>query len=378
MSYFFFAIYLLYAAAVFALYRAWRAIPLIDKANNQKVALPKVSVVIAVRNELAHLPALLSDLARQQYADFEVIIINDDSDDGSAELLERYQKEATFPLYLLHLTAEERGLAPKKMALQKGIRTAQGELILTTDGDCRLGVNWIKTMASAYAHAPDSLLICGAVAYRNPDKTVFGDLQAIEFASLIGVGGATIQMRNPLMCNAANLGFTPTFFEAVEAYGGSLHIASGDDQSLLAKAKAIDARRIIFVKNSEAVVCTYPEKHWSGFYAQRKRWASKWSEGGLGWESFAAILVFLFHILHLLAIFGIILGFYESLPLFFAQILIKSCFEFIFLNQVLKITNKSLHLGKFVLLQIVYSFYVLFFALAAQSKTYIWKARLLR
>jgi glycosyltransferase involved in cell wall biosynthesis len=101
-----------------------------------------ISVLVAARNEALNLPYLLRDLAKQRYpkALLEVIIINDHSTDDTVFQIENLREELDFPVHIIHL--EEFELRGKKNAIKIGVRQAQGELIVCTDADCRVGEFW--------------------------------------------------------------------------------------------------------------------------------------------------------------------------------------------------------------------------------------------
>ncbi|MBC7892980.1 MAG: glycosyltransferase, partial [Sphingobacteriaceae bacterium] len=108
-----------------------------------------LSVIIPARNEADNLPALLADLATQTYPNFEVIVADDSSSDGTAELAEGF--DAPFRLRVLRLR-DELTSSPKKRAICQALHLANGPLIVTTDGDCRVGPDWLRSLAQFHEH----------------------------------------------------------------------------------------------------------------------------------------------------------------------------------------------------------------------------------
>src|SRR5690606_7520040 len=92
-------------------------------------------------------------------------------------------------------------------------------IILTTDGDCRVGCDWLKAHAEIFAMQRPKL-VSGPVTFYE-GKTWFEQLQTIEFSSLVGTGAASIQAGKPNMCNGANLAFTKAAFQEVKGYEGN-------------------------------------------------------------------------------------------------------------------------------------------------------------
>lgn len=108
-----------------------------------------VSVIICAKNELENLKRFLPVILEQDYPAFEVIVVNDNSTDGSQQWLNDFAKQYA-RLRVIENTSSEKKLPGKRGALKKGIETARFELILLTDADCRPASNqWIKLMSGA-------------------------------------------------------------------------------------------------------------------------------------------------------------------------------------------------------------------------------------
>lgn len=334
---------------------------------------PRISVIIPVRNEAENLPRLLGDLARQRYTQFEVIVADDSSTDETVAVVRGLMNELPYTLHLLPLSDERTG-APKKRAIAQSIRVATGELILTTDGDCRVGPDWVRSFARFYAeHHPK--MITGPVTFTNTPG-LFAHLQTVEFASLIGSGAATLALGVPTMCNGANLCYEKRVFEEVGGFAGIDHVASGDDELLMHKIARRYPGGVRFLKDPAAIVETAPHGSWRAFYNQRKRWASKWRAYDSWQPSALAVFVFLSNMAPVLAVWGGILG-WIGWPWVLMIIALKTGPEFLFLRTVLCFSQKEWAIRWIPLTQLVYPFYVLFFGLAAQKKGFTWKGRTL-
>ncbi len=115
----------------------------------KKVVDPALSVVICARNEGHNLLNYLPLIMKQEYGEFEVIVVDDQSADNTAEVLDSFVH--TYPnLRVITIgTAEDKDLAGKKYALKKGIAEAKYGLIMVTDADCYPATDkWLQKMSA--------------------------------------------------------------------------------------------------------------------------------------------------------------------------------------------------------------------------------------
>ncbi|MBX0333028.1 glycosyltransferase [Pontibacter sp. HSC-14F20] len=336
----------------------------------------RLTVIIPVRNEAAHISALLQDLEKQSYPAelFEVLVVDDHSDDGTEQLVQDFIPDTHLRLRLIRL-ADHTTSTGKKAAIKQGIAEAGGELLVFTDGDCRVQPNWLIHFAYTY-ETQRPVFISGPVSFHQT-HTLLERMQLVEFASLIGVGGASIGLRQPNMCNGANLAYTRAVFEEVGGFAGNEGIASGDDEFLLHKASQQYPERIAFLKHPGAIVYTEARKTLRSFIAQRVRWASKWRSYQSLSVKLVALSVFAVNLLLFLAIPAVLLGrlsFWTLLAAYAAKFLI----DFLFLKRVLTFMRQQNYLIFMLPLQLVYIPYVLYTAISGLSGRYTWKGRTIR
>lgn len=368
-------LFLMLVSGLYALFTAvlgltWRSMRPFRSAGGALTG-PAITVVIPVRNESGNIETLLNDLSGQSYTHFEVIVADDSSTDDTLSILQQYARSAPFSLRPLPLP-NERTASPKKRAITQSIALATGDLIVTTDGDCRVGPEWLATIASFYEQT-GAKLISGPVTF-TAGQTVFDALQTVEFASLIGSGACTMALGVPTMCNGANLCYEKRVFTEVGGFAGVDHLASGDDELLMHKIAATYPAGVHFLKSPAAIVQTDAHQSWRGFYNQRKRWASKWRAYESYLPSILAVFVFLSNAAPVVAVGGWLLGFLNGNDAL-AVIGLKLLPEFLFLRQILVFLQKKSSVWVIPLTQLVYPLYVLFFGLAAQGKGYSWKGR---
>src|SRR5690606_38334852 len=215
---------------------------------------------------------------------------------------------------------------------KQGIAEADGELLAFTDGDCRVQPDWLLHFAYTF-QSQQAIFISGPVCFHHT-HTMLERMQLVEFASLIGVGGASIGLRQPNMCNGANLAYTRAVFEEVGGFAGNEGIASGDDGFLLHKVNQLYPDRIAFLKHPGAIVYTEARKTVRSFIAQRVRWASKWRSYQSLSVKLVALCVFPVNLFLFLAIPAVLLHWTSPL-VFLAAYAAKFLIDFLFLNRVL-------------------------------------------
>ncbi|MEM6299052.1 MAG: glycosyltransferase [Bacteroidota bacterium] len=371
MTLFFFSMLILYASVMLWLVVAWEQIPASEALDQGGET--QFSILVPVRNESENILRLLSALRDQKYpkAAYEILIINDQSEDDTVSKVVTFQEEnPSLKLRLLHLLPESGRIAHKKAALTLGVQEAKFPVILTTDGDCWMGESWLASF-SAFYQAKKSKLISASVKVSG-GTSLFPVLQTIEFSTLIGTGAILLSRGLPAMANGANLCFEKEAFQSVRGYSGNTHIPSGDDEFLVRKVLKAFPTEVHFLKSKAAVVATNPQSSLASFFHQRLRWASKWN-AHRDWQTpVLAFLVWLFHLLHLTAwgIFAVTLDFW-----LFAVLITKVFTEFLLIRRWLSFLGEKKSIRFIPVTQIAYSFYVVFFGIAAQRKKYRWKGR---
>jgi cellulose synthase/poly-beta-1,6-N-acetylglucosamine synthase-like glycosyltransferase len=305
-----------------------------------------ISVIIPARNEAINLPAILADLSAQNYPNhlLEVIVIDDHSEDDTFDIAKNFSP--SFSFYAYKLDDSDPKSAYKKRTIEFGVQHAHGKLIVTTDADCRLQKNWLRSIASFY-ESENYRLIAAPVCFQN-DQTLFEKFQALDFCGMQLITGASLQMQLYNMANGANLAYERQAFIEVGGYSGIDEKASGDDMLLVYKIAKKFEGNVGFLKNKGAVVYTNPCKTLNEFLQQRFRWTSK--SGSYQDKKITCILglVYLFVVsiwINFFAIFiQVILSGHVSpntICVFIFQLLIKSAVDYLLLNSAATFFNRK-------------------------------------
>ncbi|CAN1545881.1 COG1215 Glycosyltransferases, probably involved in cell wall biogenesis [Flavobacteriaceae bacterium] len=344
------------------------------KPFKSDVINPKTSfsIVIPFRNEEQNLPDLLDSISKLLYPKslFEIIFINDASNDNSENVLTKWRLEnglfQTTVIDSIRLTK-----SPKKDAISRAIPIVINDWIITTDADCMVNENWLLTLDNYIQNNKVSMLI-GAVSY----TCKFSFLHQFQQMDLTSLQGATIGsfgINKPFMCNGANFAYTKKLFLDLNGFKGNENIASGDDVFLLQKAIKSNSNDVHYLKSSSNIVFTKPLNNWIQLFLQRVRWASKTTSYESDYGEILAMAVF-FGNLSLVAMF-----FFSVLELanwthFSVLFCIKFTIDFILLFK----TNYFLNKGKFlfpIISSFIYPFFSTTVALYSLMGTYKWKGR---
>lgn len=271
------------------------------KKNTNHAIKPfyNVSVLIPFRNEEDHLVKLIQSMALINYPEehFEIIFINDGSNDNSCNIAEAFAKRSSFSVRLIH--SEEEG---KKAAITLGVNQAKGDIIICTDADCTVQPAWISEMICKFED-PNLKMVLGpvSIAGKNNFWNIF---QKIEFTSLIISSAGAVAIGQPVMANGANLAYRKNDFIKVDGYLGNEKISSGDDVFLMMKfSKFFGKSSITFLKSKNAVVNTNPQLTLNGFLKQRIRWASKSALYGTSFSNITAFSVLTMNLLLFIFLF---------------------------------------------------------------------------
>ena len=138
---------LIFIFDVIAFYR----LPWMAKSPAYLKTSPLVSILVAARNEATAIEQTLSALLRLDYPNFKVILIDDQSSDGTGEIAARIAAKDS-RLLVISGTDPPADWIGKSWALHQGVKNAPGEWLLFTDADC---IHHPSSLRTAIAFALD-------------------------------------------------------------------------------------------------------------------------------------------------------------------------------------------------------------------------------
>ena len=359
------ALYLIYILAfTFGLYNLKEKFFTFNNKNNVKA-----SVLIAARNEEKNIGNLLKSLYNQTFSKelFEVIIIDDHSEDETISIVENFLKEHK-DINLKFFKAEKEG---KKHAISQALHLAENELILVTDADCFLKETWIESIVNFYKEENCKMIL--APVLLSPAETFFEKIQVLEHLSLIGSTAGSAAIGFPVMCNGANMAYERLVALEGEKQRKDFNIPSGDDMFLMEYfIKNYGAENVKFLLSKTAIVKTNTCKNISEFFRQRRRWVSK-TKSYTSWKILSTAFVVLFFNLSIISLLVSALFSPTLLIPYFLLTFLKFLIDYPLLRNITTFMNQKNLLIWTLPLEFVYPFYAVFTAISGMLINVKWK-----
>ncbi|PIY03044.1 MAG: glycosyl transferase family 2 [Bacteroidetes bacterium CG_4_10_14_3_um_filter_31_20] len=235
------------------------------KEQNNIENIP-ISVIICAHDEAENLEIFLPLVLKQNYPTFEVIVVNDCSEDNTEDVLKIFQKQY-FNLNVTTIKKDEKFTHGKKLAQTIGIKAAKYETLLFTDADCYPeNENWIKSVCSNYRTSTE--IVLGYGAYEKTKgflnkvirfDTFFIALQYLSFA-LAGV---------PYMGVGRNLSYKKNLFFKNKGFANHARLLSGDDDLFV--NETADSKNTKVAINAHSFTLSVPKKKFNFWLSQKKR-----------------------------------------------------------------------------------------------------------
>lgn len=220
------------------------------RSKDQDSSVRPVSVIICAKNEYQTLLHNLPLVLEQDYPDFEVIVVNDASDDDSIELLNSLAHKYKH-LRIFDLERNLNFFSGKKFPLSLGIKSARHEIVLLTDADCKpASPHWIRNMQAKYTGNTEIVLGYGTyrktVGFLNQMIRYDSFLVAMQYLSF-ALAGSTY------MGVGRNLSYKKSLFYNARGFTSHYRLKSGDDDLFINKAAKKGNTRIEIDPDSQTV-----------------------------------------------------------------------------------------------------------------------------
>lgn len=227
---------------------------------------PPVSVIICAKNEYHNLVRFLPKVLEQDYPEFEVIVVNDASDDDTFYLL-REMSDKYPRLKVVTITENLNFFQGKKFPLSLGIKSAQYEQLLFTDADCvPASSEWISSMMSAFTDKTEIVLGYGAY---NHEPTLLNKIIRFDtlHVAMQYIGFALSGM--PYMGVGRNLAYHRSLFYNSGGFVKHYKLISGDDDLFINQVARQSNTRV----QPDPLAFTYskPKQTIGSWYRQKRR-----------------------------------------------------------------------------------------------------------
>lgn len=223
---------------------------------------PLVSILIPGKNEGQHVFALLQSLKEQTYTHFEVIVVDDGSDDNTKLICRNLQKNAYIDRFL---SLNERG--GKASAANYGAFYAKGKYIIHLDADSSLDRDAVEKILIPFYYDNRIKAVGGCIKVRNVKDNICTSIQALEYLKTIQVGRMVTGSLG--ICHIISGAFGAFEKQAIEQVG-YWDVGPGLDGDITEKLRKA-GHKIYFAE--DAICLTNVPQKWYKLYRQRIRWS---------------------------------------------------------------------------------------------------------
>jgi len=225
-----------------------------------------VSVIIAAHNEEKNLKKFLPLLLSQAYPNFEIIVVNDRSSDGTHAYLNELKNHHA-NLKLVKVDKKPEHINGKKFALTMGIKAAKNEYLLFTDADCvPENEHWISTVSEQFAEKKE--IILGYSQYQKGKGLLNAFIRFETFYTAVQYLSLALRGK-PYMGVGRNLAYRKKLFFEQNGFFKHLVVTGGDDDLFVNNAATADNTAIAIGKGSN--VLSVPKTSWKAWFRQKKR-----------------------------------------------------------------------------------------------------------
>jgi len=229
---------------------------------------PGVTVIVCARNEEQNISNYLQALLEQDYPTFEVIVVNDGSEDHTQMVLEEYRQKYK-QLHITFVPVDARVTSSKKLALTLAVKAANYERLLLTDADCvPESRHWIREMVKGSLATPTIQMVLGYSPYFSGPEWMNGMIRYETLFNGLHYMGRALN-KQPYMGVGRNMLYTKSLFMNNKGFAGLLTLRSGDDDLFVNKVAT--ATNTTVVCNADAITWSVPKQTFREWIMQKRR-----------------------------------------------------------------------------------------------------------
>ena len=326
---------------------------------------PRVSVIVAARDEEQFIERCLTSIAESDYPaeKLEIIAVNDHSTDRTEELIRTVMQR--YPCVRLVQTGDERGnLRGKTNAVAKAIGASTGEILMFTDADCTVSKSWVRKTVSYF---DQNTGIVGGFTHL-PAGSTFAAMQTLDWIVLFSISSGTAGWGIPLTVVGNNLALRRAAYDATGGFE-KIPFSVTEDYAIVRAILRQKVYGLRFPLDSETIVASTPCASWRQLFRQKQRW----SVGGLNMIAEGFLIAAVNWAFHLALVVSL---FFVNLPVWLGVLAVAWIIDLWLVWKPLQRMGATKTLRYFAGFELYYTLYTITIPfLAILSKKVVWKER---
>lgn len=225
-----------------------------------------VSIIICAKNEEDNLTEFLPKVLSQEYANFEVVVVNDCSWDNTEHVIDEFAK--IFPnLRKANIKEDAYYKHGKKFAMLVGIKAATHNRLVFTDADCYpASTKWLSETVKGFN--ADKEIVLGYGAYEKKSGFLNLLIRYDTFIIAVQYLSAAIKAK-AYMGVGRNLAYTKELFFKEKGFSRHYHIISGDDDLFV--NQAANEKNVNVIVDKDAITYSKPKQTFKDWRIQKAR-----------------------------------------------------------------------------------------------------------
>ena len=262
--------------------------------------LPRISIIVPCFNAARALETSIPQMLQQDYPDFQIILVNENSEDDTADVIKRLAQSDPRVRHT-YVPDTSRSIEPRKLALTLGIKAARSEWVVIAEPDALpVSHRWLRTLAVRCTEATDAVM--GLCLVRENDDEPRAAICRASYECLAEQLrlAAAARRGNPIGWLPANVCMRKTWFLANDGFTDSLTLPFGEETLLLA-AHATRERTAVCLDRAAALTLPAPSRRAlamehvkaceTGRRSGRRARLYRLRETAAAWTHFLALLV---------------------------------------------------------------------------------------
>ena len=279
----------------------WAAVRRVMAAPTADAAeFPRISIIVPCFNAARALETSIPQMLQQDYPDFQIILVNENSEDDTADVIKRLAQSDPRVRHT-YVPDTSRSIEPRKLALTLGIKAARSEWVVIADPDAQpVSRSWLRTLATRCTEAADTVLsLCFVRANDDEPRAALRRASYECLAEELRLAAATLR-GNSVGWLPANVCMRKSWFLANDGFTDSLTLPFGEETLLLA-AHATRERTAVCLDRVAALTLPAPDRRAlvmehvkaceTGHRAGRRARLYRLRETAAAWTHLLALLV---------------------------------------------------------------------------------------